>query len=1380
MGSFFLIITVIHYTMDDKLLLESPSPRMSDINSIETLESVSDKRLLISSVPFIQNDNNNCLQNPSNCSLPPLTPECLFPEKIRSHPLSRTMPSGEACSIDSQCSSNQICLQGACIADRDRYNFETCSFVDENSTNDLVRVYYNELGDFKTLFPTTTRFGDCNLEDCFLRVNTAHMGKTLTLSGNEEGTYVGLNGVSCEDPSLLSLGHCGWSIDSTEPIGSANDIKGYRGNAIIADTIYISGVIYLDELSLVLIATTKIEFLPNSKIIGTSHLEKPEKPKDPIVSSFYRDSHNHEVLEPLTQEQISDLQIPFQMPSGLDGNSSKIDGNTVVLASPSVIGSGIVDLRGAPGADGGNGYKVDCNYSHLDEGDTDSVTLNDLFSSGICTAVIKKNVEGGEEVNGGRGGDGGKGGHFYIFTGLHCIFYCLELQVDVHGGLGGEGGQAGTLEYLGSALGGYTPKIESIGSDGLTGTKGQTGLNEQRFVSNDGLLDLAFLFASRGAERHMINARHYARYSYPPENNNANLSAQHLLAFLNSYCRYQVLIFYPVFEENELNEPNVRQQMCLEAETHLSNLERGLNFFGLDPTMYMYVPPITVATIKNDLIDIYNSPSSPAELFWNSVDNSNTQDVTSAILEDRYIQEKNILNESIGLLALANNRRAHLEEEVLVAIKRFEREQETIEAYQERLANLGNEAEMLLQKPDTPDCGLLCIARKVIDFSVTIASLVQNSLDAINVITSFVEGLDELFSSFDEIYEGKLIDNLLDLDAEAGKIELLAETTRDWAKQFWEGTDDISGLGDSIKAGRKIPSLVTKWTELGRDAEALGELLGIASANVADSTLRAGASNIQLSEELLDAQGYLIESIERASEASGLVDREGGIAKLREMLAIINLQLESSYRSDTLLEEHALALGELNLIQSEITLLEIDILEKEKILERTECRLGRLSSSQCDDIVPLVDDLLIRQESINSFCRSANYFNDSLLLFDFLYHRSQDFVLLEQSEANILDNSHNFQRNLLVSTDRLTFNEDEIEDVIHEFVDSMNNQQAGQESRQYCLGDQTVCEPESLAIMTQLQISGQTYFDIGIELSSDAQRKRVTNADVALLFLPGYRLGCESLENCPMPSLSSLPLDQPMGQQSIRLEISHDEIATFRMSASDWETFAFSKMYPMSVCEATNVHLQISRDCSQLANFSDTVFYDVPSVYLLNRPGIDEYSVDGLDVNPLFGTSVSGRWHLDARPIIRNLNGGLYPNDGCYNFAEDPTESLPGMCYPAVYEGWNEEDIPPYWQPDANGVTEVERVCSQYIINGALESYGVRGTNNSPISCCTQDGNLAPDRDKLMCDSVGFSTEATCTTPDICWEICGPRCKTFKEAIIGIDFNVFWREGIQR
>jgi hypothetical protein len=103
----------------------------------------------------------------------------------------------------------------------------------------------------------------------------------------------------------------------------------------------------------------------------------------------------------------------------------------------------------------------------------------------------------------------------------------------------------------------------------------------------------------------------------------------------------------------------------------------------------------------------------------------------------------------------------------------------------------------------------------------------------------------------------------------------------------------------------------------------------------------------------------------------------------------------------------------------------------------------------------------------------------------------------------------------------------------------------------------------------------------------------------------------------------------------------------------------------------------------------------------------------------------------------------------------------------------NDVTLPEACQPSPTGApTNMEARCARF-----KTTSGQLYANGSP-TCCTSDGRLRGDLSATQtqsCAVSGFDGDASCKAPDVCLEICGPRCKRFKEALRGFEFRIDWR-----
>jgi hypothetical protein len=132
------------------------------------------------------------------------------------------------------------------------YDFDSCSDTDAEALRARTRVSFAQLGALGSALNPTLAGSTCASGDCFLQVNTAHLGRTVTLAS--DGT------LACEDPETAALGTCALGMSSLTDTTGPRPSGRYRGNVVVADTIRITGPVQLGSLSLILVARTAIEF----------------------------------------------------------------------------------------------------------------------------------------------------------------------------------------------------------------------------------------------------------------------------------------------------------------------------------------------------------------------------------------------------------------------------------------------------------------------------------------------------------------------------------------------------------------------------------------------------------------------------------------------------------------------------------------------------------------------------------------------------------------------------------------------------------------------------------------------------------------------------------------------------------------------------------------------------------------------------------------------------------------------------------------------------------------------------------------------------------------------------------------------------------------
>jgi hypothetical protein len=314
---------------------------------------------------------------------------------------------------------------------------------------------------------------------------------------------------------------------------------------------------------------------------------------------------------------------------------------------------------------------------------------------------------------------------------------------------------------------------------------------------------------------------------------------------------------------------------------------------------------------------------------------------------------------------------------------------------------------------------------------------------------------------------------------------------------------------------------------------------------------------------------------------------------------------------------------------------------------------------------------------------------------------------------------------------------------------------------------------------------------------------------------PDYRLGCNTVNGCP----PGVPADRPaQADKQYIIDYSHDETAYFLWDDGSIQAFHFAQDYLRAVCELVNAMTPTGIDCRELASFRGSTQYAIPSQHALD--GMKALQASAYVNDTMFGTSVRGTWTLDIRRTLTQLNGRA--GDACYEFgtANPSASALPEVCYPAgcldpCFDNFgnrrasNDPDAPAYCSCyDANGLladstsdhcigqpseltfvkaalppssacsaldsypTRIEAVCTPFATaDGRLLPHG-------NLQCCTESGFLKAELSSSQlatCATMGFDSDTACRTPDVCYEICGPRCKAFKDALVGFEYVIHWR-----
>lgn len=1264
-----------------------------------------------------------------------------------------------------------------------RYNFERCETVARAVTPDVVRIHGRDVDAFRDLlFPDSSL--SCMPDQCFVRLNTAHVGRTVTITES---------GIACDDPELPGLGQCDIGIHSPTPRG-VNAQFGYRGNVIVADRIRISGSIRLGYLALVLVAREEIEFLAGSEILGAQMLVPPQQTFGLPPLRQFAGHHAGACIgiDPTTHQRIyGDIDswryAAFDLGESGEPSTDK-QAATLVMISPRIRGSGTIALHGFPGGQGANGMNAEC---HFDDSN--------------CRASLGpfRQLQPSVGSDGAPGGPGGAGGVLMVRS--HSPLP-PSIITSVAGGEGGAGGLPGHEILHADCVPSPTehPPLGVVGARGQMGPAGRIDFGEL----GDHLATYAYLLGGRGVERHMSNALFYARDVRDPRS-----VEQAMLDFAivdGNYCHVQPPLVIrrwipqaapaaPLFSTSTQRR---HQRFCDEVATRWRRVREGINYFGFPREFFMYTRPDIVHAFRTRAIDTADALGA---VFWSTVQHEH-QAVDAALLQQ---QAETLIGEKLQAAQAAKLRHELLLQKVVISIDRMNRNNDS-------LALMGGEIQWLRQSLEPmlePDCDVLCVLGDVFSFIGAIVETVASIGTAISNIGDFIGG--QTTFDFDSIVSDLATINSLypATDPAPTVLETKLSAVAIWTEQLVTQVGKLPGLVD---VGSAVFDIVKK----------------IDPAKASFETLAATVEGPQTPLQMLavvstgnaQAESKLVSSLRSVNGALGSLenrtirvrDQPGAIGVLKQMHDLILQRLELTRESQRLVEENLLASLEATVAGAELVLAQLGLDNAQANARRLGCRTGAVTGEACSAILPVATASQLRDVR-DDVCRIAHDANDTVLLLDYLYHRARDFVDLADRAATgdpAAVASHNLRRNFLIPADRQTLARTNIDALAGDFLDVLRPMAEGVHRDGFCRPGAT-CTFASSAdnvtndrVMADLLNDGRTRFEVGTPVP-ERQRQRVTHFDLRVHAAPPYRLGCDGLTPCPTTNPPDLPFSRRYDYA-----YAHDPAATFEVNDGALRVFYFSPAYPTIACEAVQARLAPAArrwDCRSLATFSgagaheSVIANQLASSYDINRQNYSD--------NPdIFGTSVRGPWSVDIRQTLVSLG----VDDGCYAFDSGP---LPTRCYPSqclspcfdaagnrrsptsdapafcgcydtngnladtttpgchvalppqlsfVLSG---DALPAKCQTDTANMNDYRRTCMPYLDSGQLQPHGDE-------QCCTESGLLKPNltqSERQSCRSRGLGSDATCRTPDICYEICGPRCKAFKEAFSGFEYRIYWR-----
>lgn len=1296
------------------------------------------------------------------------------------------------------------------------YDRDSCELSDTEALRRKSRVSFAELGAIGGALNRTVSGQTCAAADCFLHVNTAQLGRTLTITGD--------NAVACEDPDTAALGYCGLGMTSISGASGTRPTASYRGNVVVADVIRIDGEVNIGSLSLILVARSRIEFTATGRILGPATVRAASGANGTTTPAY-----------PPVPEPCCVLTRSYTSITPGGGGSGGAPSGSVVLISPEVRTPNdtydsffnpyhsfymrpFVALGGAGGGAGGDAGQAVCR----------------MGDSG-CDASVRARAAAG-----GRGGPGGAGGNLIVIAdrlvGSDLDGYA-GAALARQAGPGGAGGRGTVLTRY--DLSPILPRSELVplGANGAAGAAGVAGYRHDLPLSGN-YFKLAYLVARRGAERRLITGRYYARSSIAADRSRAQSD---FADGIDQYCRVfpsPPSLITPPPPRTVPAAPGrpttyvttaasaAQTTTCRELDERWERVAYGRNYFGFSDDFVMYLRPDVVKAYRDGLLTTFDTIGRQFTDAVAAQTASESVRVARVLtLSDQLVDNDLSLVEKEKKVEIAQQRYRALAEAALTKLGWYKLNNDELSDLQARSNAAQSAVEDALQlRPEEP-CDFWCVLGNVITAAVQIASLIANTASAIGTITDFITNLDNIFD---------MTRILSDLQS-AGKITLPVDNT---PEGFLE---DMQVLGAYAKAAlhgieaTRTPGLNAVSADVKVALESWKALVppDPSSTNIGDVVHRIAyntqATQGQLRDVLLRVQ-TAIATVEALNE-SLVVDKYGALGTLRSMVDLINAQIDLSRNNGRLFDEHLLALAEMSIAENELMLALVERDNAKLRKTRLGCQLGRVTGAACAGVVLATTSYerigALRDEA----CRAAQGIGDSVLLFDYFYQRSRDFVLL-QERGTATDPSRDFRRNLLDPSQRTQFALGTRSSYQDDFLSALAdvNVRDGSVRGDICWPGEACAgrggEAYQSAVLSSLVARGRTEFEVDAEcrpgepdsrcnaaLSIEAPKQRVANFDVRLVMAPGYRLGCTTPTGCPAAS----PADAPVltGAQYV-VDYQHGEQAEFLWTDGSYRTFLFTQAYPRLACEIVRAYTPNSTvDCRDLLFFGGTSDY----VSALSEP-LASYSRNDLDP-ALYGTSVRGQWSLDIGRTLAQLNGPAgddcflpdasnaarlnlvetclpstcaspcFTADGSRKAANDPSAPSYCSCYaaslalrPAGQLANRPEcsGLPPtltrvaYDAPalcgGGTGQSSLETLCKPYV-----SSQRTLLPSGDP-ACCTSSGHLKTGLSASQgqaCNAKGFTSDDACTVPEPCLEICGPRCKAFKAALRGFSYNIHWR-----
>ncbi len=1219
------------------------------------------------------------------------------------------------------------------------YSFEACAAIDDDYTRDATRLYLDDLHPelAASLRPNADR--GCGERGCYLRVVTAHLGRSLSL---------GLQ-IACETTADAGVEYCSLKQNATNAMQAKrehfdNPDGVMTGYVIVADRIALQGDLEIEDLSLVLIAREAIELSDGSSITTTPPVFETSHGRDGVVTdNFIR---------------------PSDPVDGTDGYPPVLDSGALVLVTPKIEGAGTFTTTGAAGGDGGDGGrgKVDCR--------------NQCAQGWVW--------HGGRA---GNGGPGGKGGDIWVFADTISSGTRFERE-------GGAGGAAGAPTLIsGTASSGQ-------GHPGQTGRRGELRFRQG---SDFGAIAYLFAGQAAHANlvnaRHYFGLP-WRLYADPENIHEGDLTTRDLAAALfrdntNYFCP-AVQVTRPSDVEL-VGAPKVAAlvDLCTENRVRAEWLEQGLNAIGLNANFYMYTPPHQVREMHRLVFDRASHYFDQSDgVFWSAV--------RSAAAEDVYLrrQQDELLMQLDGQSYAIADRAARVEieaEKIAIVEDVVQVERKNIKKMLDELLALRPQIESAARRVTegiVTDCGTLCWSERIFNLVYAVGQI------GVGIYTAFSSGVGappDANRALAAMSAGAVSGAVIGAQG-PGKPDdsnWLIDAY-EYAKQLYD-----DGLSTAGEGAAKIGGAITQVQSRPPDPDASKvELLQHGLREVRDQIQLALEENYKFEEQIRETTEPLVDRAGALAALRTIEDLYKRARDLNDSLLRANASFAQAIaEARTTKLDYDLARAQLSnarryhdRLRCRLGTHDPEVCEGIPPLTSHEGKWNALRDGACEQ-VRLVNERLLLMDFL--FYRSLAFVHLEPPASHLAgYERADDFsrnlLVPAHYAASVTPTyaSHEFIQTLAANVQQYRVAGGAVCRMGSSCDAGPDSDPAKQHKRAY---DHTVVESLLQFGRTDFDLSPTCDGRVGAicdgSRDHSANRKRVTLFDIRPLTASGYTLpsrswamryahgdvatfhfGTEPTWRDFLFS-SQYPVHvckevQRLAQAGTTLSFDCTTLAHFRGSMSYYgdTTDGYTLAQPDAQDASRNVNL---------AMFGTSI--DGRWTLDIQEMLTQLSASDGCYTSP-----IPVACYPDAcRSPCFDANGTRLPADqapavcACFDAQGARVTPTPASCQsaPAQLEPLRPlAERPPVCGPPtaATGVlvdNQLEAVCADWFQpSGGLKIVSQGG-------CCSADGTVR--KDLVQCD--GFTSDQ-CRVPNECLEICGPSCREFKANFEGFEYRILW------